>query len=82
LDDDGYLADAEAFHRSIVIAKNPDKFAKFFYEKGMADAVGTVAKESKNIDMTRQATQVTPTDGVKIRVIDPDRGSRLVIKKR
>ena len=44
LDDDGYLADAEAFHRSIVIAKNPDKFAKFFYEKGMADAVGNVAK--------------------------------------
>ena len=82
LDDDGYLADAEAFHRSIVIAKNPDKFAKFFYEKGMADAVGTVAKESKNIDMTRQATQVTPTDGVKIKVIEPDRGSRLVIKKR
>lgn len=82
LDDNGYLADAEAFHRSIAIAKNPDKFAKFFYEKGMADAVGTVAKESKNIDMTRQATHVTPSEGMKIRVIDPDRGSRLVIKKR
>jgi len=82
LDDNGYLADAEAFHRSIAIAKNPDKFAKFFYEKGMADAVGSVAKESKNIDMTRQATQVTPSEGMKIRVIDPDRGSRLVIKKR
>ena len=82
LDDNGYLADAESFHRSIAIAKNPDKFAKFFYEKGMSDAVGNVAKESKNIDMTRQATQVTPSEGTKIRVIDPDRGSRLVIKKR
>ena len=48
----------------------------------MADAVGTVAKESKNIDMTRQAIQSTPTEGMKVRVIDPDRGSRLVIKKR
>lgn len=82
LDENGYLADAEAFHRSISIARNPDKFAKFFYDKGMADAVGTVAKESKNIDMTRQATQSAPTEGVKIRVIDPDRGNRLVIKKR
>lgn len=82
LDDNGYLANAEAFHRSIAIARNPDKFAKFFYEKGMADAVGSVAKESKNIDMVRQAPQSTPSDGVKIRVIEPDRGSRLVIKKR
>lgn len=82
LDDKGYLADAESFHRSIAIARNPDKFAKFFYEKGMADAVGTVAKESKNIDMTRQAPHSTPSEGVKIRVIDPDKGSRLVIKKR
>jgi hypothetical protein len=82
LDDNGYLSDAEAFHRSISIAKNPDKFAKFFYEKGMADAVVEVSRESKNIDMTRQATQITPSEGVQVRVIDQDRGNRLVIKKR
>jgi hypothetical protein len=82
LDDNGYLSDAEAFHRSISIAKNPDKFAKFFYEKGMADAVVEVSRESKNIDMTRQATQDTPSEGVQVRVLDQDRGNRLVIKKR
>ncbi len=62
LNDEGYLKDAESFHRAIAVASNPEKFAKFFYEKGMADAVDNVAKESKNIDMTRQATQVTPVE--------------------
>lgn len=80
LNEDGYLKDAEAFHRSIAVASNPEKFAKFFYEKGMADAVGNVAKESKNIDMTRQAPQLTPTSGFKVTAIDDVRGNRLVIK--
>jgi hypothetical protein len=80
LNDEGYLKDAEAFHRSIAVASNPEKFAKFFYEKGMAEAVGNVARESKNIDMTRQAPQLTPTSGFKVTAIDDGRGNRLVIK--
>jgi hypothetical protein len=82
LNDEGYLKDAESFHRAIAVASNPEKFAKFFYEKGMADAVDNVAKESKNIDMTRQATQVTPAPGFRVTALDDDRGNRLVIRNK
>ena len=82
LNDEGYLNDAEAFHRAIAVASNPEKFAKFFYEKGMADAVDNVAKESKNIDMTRQATQITPAPGFKVTALDDGRNGRLVIKSK
>ena len=82
LNDEGYLKDAEAFHRSIAVASNPEKFAKFFYEKGMAEAVGSVARESKNIDMTRQATQISPPQGMKVTALDDGRNGRLVIKSR
>jgi hypothetical protein len=82
--EDGVLKDAEQFHRAIAIASNPDKFAKFFYEKGMTEAVETVSKESKNIDMTRQATQVTKkTDGTfQVKAVEPSYGNRLVIKQK
>jgi len=82
LNEEGYLKDAETFHRAIAVASNPEKFAKFFYEKGMADAVDGVAKESKNIDMTRQATQVTPAPGFKVTALDDSRGNRLVIRNK
>jgi hypothetical protein len=81
LNDDGYLQDAELFHRAIAVASNPEKFAKFFYEKGKSEAVEGVAKESKNIEMTRQATSVTPTQGFQVRSVDAERGNRLVIRK-
>lgn len=84
LNEDGYLKDAEIFHRAIAIASNPDKFAKFFYEKGMTDAVDTVSRESKNIDMTRQATQVVKKSdgGFQVRAVEPSFGNRLVIKQK
>lgn len=82
LNDEGYLKDAESFHRAIAVASNPEKFAKFFYEKGMAEAVDNVAKESKNIDMTRQATQIPPASGFRVTALDDDRGNRLVIKSK
>ena len=84
LNEDGYLKDAESFHRAIAIASNPDKFAKFFYEKGMTEAVDAVSKESKNINMTRQATQVAnKTEGTfQVRAVDPSFGNRLVIKQK
>jgi hypothetical protein len=82
--EDGVLKDAEQFHRAIAIASNPDKFAKFFYEKGMTEAVETVSKESKNIDMTRQATQIAKkTDGTfQVKAVEPSYGNRLVIKQK
>lgn len=79
--EDGAIKDYEGFHRSIAVASNPEKFAKYFYEKGMADAVGDVAKESKNIDMTRQSTKVVKKDEFQVRSIDADRSNRLIIKK-
>ena len=82
LNNDGYLADAEAFHRAISVASNPEKFAKFFYEQGKSEAIDGVSRESKNIDMTRQTPQNAPSNGMQVRVLDQDRGSRLVIKKR
>lgn len=84
LNEEGYLKDAEVFHRAIAIASNPEKFAKFFYEKGMTEAVETVSKESKNIDMTRQATQVTnKTEGTfQVKAVDSGFGNRLVIKQK
>ena len=80
--DDGLINDMEGFHRSISVASNPEKFAKYFYEKGAADAVGDVAKESKNINMTRQSTQIIPNEGYQVRSIDADRGNRLIIKNK
>ena len=47
----------------------------------MAEAVGDVAKDSKNLEMTRQSTNVTPKEGVQVRSIDASRGNRLIIKK-
>ena len=82
LNNDGYLADAEAFHRAISVASNPEKFAKFFYEQGKSEAIDGVSRESKNIDMTRQTPQNAPSNGMQVRVVDQERGNRLVIKKR
>jgi hypothetical protein len=84
LNEEGYVKDAEVFHRAIAIASNPEKFAKFFYEKGMTEAVETVSKESKNIDMTRQATQMTKKadGGFQVRSIESGFGNRLVIKQK
>jgi hypothetical protein len=50
----------------------------------MTEAVETVSKESKNIDMTRQATQVTnKTDGTfQVRAVESGFGNRLVIKQK
>jgi hypothetical protein len=83
VNEDGYLKDAEAFHRAITIAKDPDKFAKFFYEKGKADAVTTFDKDSKNIDMVRTAGSPPPSsNGLKFKAVDSGFSSKLTIKKR
>lgn len=72
LNEDGYVKDVAAFHKAIAIASDPDRFAKFFYEKGKSDGVGSIVEESKNIDMGRPATTVTPTQGFSIRALDSD----------
>jgi hypothetical protein len=64
------------------MAMDPEKTAKFFYEKGRADAVTNFDKESKNIDMTRNSPTPTPKSGLQIRAIDEGYNGRLKIKKR
>jgi hypothetical protein len=83
INEDGYLKDAELFHRAITIAKDPDKFAKFFYDKGKADAVTGFDKDSKNIDMVRTAGSPPPSEGgLKFKVVDTGYSNKLTIKKR
>jgi len=82
LDENGYLKDAESFHKAIAMAMDPDKTARFFYEKGKADAVTNFEKESKNIDMTRNSPTPTPKSGLQIKAIDDGYSGRLKIKKR
>ena len=82
LDKDGYLKDAEMFHKAIAMAIEPEKTARFFYEKGKSDAVTNFDKESKNIDMTRNSPTPTPKSGLQIRAIDEGYSGKLKIKKR
>ena len=82
MDDKGLIKDAKGYHKALSIAMNPEKYAKFFYEQGMADAVDNVSKKSKNINMdVRQASQSVSKDGLKIRAIgDTSSGRGLKIK--
>ena len=84
LDDQGVITDATGYHKALSAALNPDKMAEFFYEKGKADAVGNVSRQSKNINMDVRATpqQLKDNSGFKIRAIEQDSGRGLKIKKR
>ena len=82
LNEEGYLSDAEAFHKAIAIANDPDKFAKFFYEKGKADSTDGFEKESKNIDMVRKQSTSVKKDGPVVRAVDSSSGNGLKYKTR
>ena len=82
LDDKGLIKDPSGYHKALSAAMNPEKLASFFYEKGKADAVGDVSRQSKNIDMdVRSAPQQTTTaSGMKIRSVESSSGRGLKIK--
>lgn len=84
LDDNGMVKDPAGYHKALSAALNPDKLASYFYEKGKADAVGSVAKTSKNIDMdVRQAPQqMSSNQGFKIRPVSSPGERDYKIKKR
>jgi hypothetical protein len=83
LDGQGLMKDAAGYHRSLSIAMHPDKFAKFFYEKGKADGVTNMSKDSKNIDMVRQApTPATDKSGIQVKVVESGFSDGLKFKKR
>ena len=82
LDESGLMKDAAGYHRSLAIAMNPDRFAKYFYEQGLADATEDVTRKIKNINMSEQRTpQVTKgKDGMQVREVNPDSGKSLKIR--
>lgn len=82
LDESGLLKDAAGYHKSLAVAMNPERFAKFFYEQGMADAADDLMRKTKNINMSeRRATEATRgNDGFQVKEINPDHGRSLKIR--
>lgn len=82
LDDKGLIKDASGYHRSLSIAMNPEKFAKFFYEQGMSDATDDVNRKIKNINMSeRRAPEIgKPSGGLQVKAVNPDSGRNLKIR--
>ena len=79
--EDGLLKDVSGYHKALSVAMNPEKFAKFFYEQGQADAVGDITKKSKNIDMeTRRAPESTNKGGFQVRSVSQSSGNGLKIR--
>ena len=81
LDNDGLISDAVGYHRSLSVAMNPEKFARFFYEQGKAEALLDTAKQTKNIDMeVRTSPQSISSSGVKVKSVDDGGGRGLKFK--
>ena len=79
----GLMNDPKGYHRALSMAMNPDKFAQFFYEQGVAATVDNVSKKSKNINMdVRPANQSVTKNGQTIRAISSDSSRGLKIKSR
>lgn len=81
LDENGLMKDAAGYHRSLAIAMNPEKFAKFFYEQGKADATDSELRKIKNINMSdRKVPEVTNKGGMQVKAVAPDSGRSLKIR--
>ena len=83
VNEDGYLKDAAAYHKSLAVAMNPEAFAKFFYEQGMSDAISDTTRESKNVDIpVRKSPQSINKTGLRVTALDTTHGSSLRIKSK
>ena len=84
LDNNGQIKDYKGFHKALAVVNYPDKFAKFFYEKGQADAVTSDAKKAKNIDLKmNKAPETSSKGGLQVKsTSNPSDGNRLTIRKR
>jgi hypothetical protein len=82
LDEKGLIKDAVGYHKSLAVAMNPEKFAKFFYEQGKSDAVDGTMRNIKNIQMSerRAPEAMRPTDGIQVKAVNPDSGRNLKIR--
>lgn len=83
LDEKGLLKDAVGYHKSLAVAMNPEKFAKFFYEQGKSEAVDDVMRKTKNVNMSERRTpEVTSKGGTQIKALNPGSGRGLRIKSK
>jgi hypothetical protein len=85
MDKDGLIDDPVGYHKAFSVAMNPDKFAKHFYDQGVAAAVDNVSRKSKNINMdVRQQSQSVSKNGITIRPmnVSNDNGRGLKIRSR
>lgn len=81
LDENGMMKDAAGYHRSLAMALNPEKFAKFFYEQGQSDGTDDMTRKIKNINMSERQTPVSVNKGdIKVKVVNPDSGKGLKIR--
>lgn len=81
LDENGLMKDAAGYHRSLSIAMNPERFAKFFYEQGMSDATESSMRKIKNINMSdRKTPEVINKGGVQVKAVDAGNGRNLKIR--
>lgn len=82
VDENGLISDATGFHKALAIATNPERYAKFFYEQGLAAGTEGVTKKMKNINMSeRRAPEVSSKGGVQVKSLNADNGRGLKIKK-
>ena len=83
VDENNVITDVSGYHKAMAVAMNPEKFARFFYEQGQADATDNVTRKIKNIQMDeRKAPEVTNKGGMQIRSVNSDSGRGLKIKSR
>jgi len=78
----GMISDAKGYHRAMAVAMNIDKFAEFFYNQGVTEAVDNVSKKSKNINMDMRKAPGSPRkDGLQIKAVgDTSSGRGLKIR--
>ena len=81
MDNNGYIKDAEGYHKALAVAMNPEKFAKFFYEQGKSHATDEVMRKTKNIDMSeRNAPQSAAKSGFQVKAVSQPSSKGLRIK--
>ena len=81
MDSQGFMKDAEGYHRALAIAMNPEKFAQFFYEQGKSQATDDVMRKTKNVNMTeRSAPEVSVKSGFQVKAVSQPSSKGLRIK--
>ena len=80
LDENGMLKDANAYHKALNAAMDPDALFKFAYEKGAADAIEKDTMEAKNIEMKARSSNQVVNEGSRVREVNASHGSGLRIK--